>query len=526
MRLLLTLCAAACGVVSAFAQCPPIALSPAGSNDLPLAFTNQPYPTQVFTATGGTAPYAFSFEGTLPFGLRFEDGVLSGRPGEEGTFDFTVTATDANGCAGSQSYRIFGASPFLSRAGYTVTSGNGILEPGECNNLDLRLTNPGPSFVDEFQATLFSNTGGVRIVQGASTYPAIPVNGTRANATPFVVSIDPTVPCFSQAILVLRMTRSSDGLSIFYPFVLPIGQTANNYTIVPNGTASLPAGTLVPGSQRDDGLVPLTLPFGISLYGNHYPAGSVILACTNGNLQFDPTGSRAFANENLPATGSFTGGTFPARTATLFPFWDDLLLTDASAGIFTTVAGEAPNRTFTVQWRGSFFNDRSSRLRFAVQFTEGSLNFDFIYANAPGTSAGSATIGAQAGTTGPLFTQYAHIRTAPLTGGQRLTASLTTGVCNVGQSVCPAAPSFTSELPPATAYVGVPYTHTFTASGAPAPTFQITAGALPSGLTLSPDGQISGVPTAPAAPGTLSVTASNGLAPNATQTFNLRVFDR
>jgi len=60
---------------------------------------------------------------------------------------------------------------------------------------------------------------------------------------------------------------------------------------------------------------------------------------------------------------------------------------------------------------------------------------------------------------------------------------------------------------------------TLTANGLPAPTFTET-GNLPAGVTLSPDGTLSGTPAADAGglyP--ITVTASNGIAPDATQAF-------
>ena len=86
-------------------------------------------------------------------------------------------------------------------------------------------------------------------------------------------------------------------------------------------------------------------------------------------------------------------------------------------------------------------------------------------------------------------------------------------------------PAFTSALPPATAPTRILYTHNFTASGAPAATFAVTAGALPPGLTLSPSGFLTGTPTAVGTYSDITVTASNGVAPAATQTFGITVLD-
>lgn len=64
-----------------------------------------PYPNVSFLATGGTGPYTYSYEGTLPKGMSLSNGVLSGTPVVAGNSNsFTVTATDSNSNSSSQSY--------------------------------------------------------------------------------------------------------------------------------------------------------------------------------------------------------------------------------------------------------------------------------------------------------------------------------------------------------------------------------------------------------------------------------------
>jgi hypothetical protein len=93
---------------------------------------------------------------------------------------------------------------------------------------------------------------------------------------------------------------------------------------------------------------------------------------------------------------------------------------------------------------------------------------------------------------------------------------------NVRGTIFSAPPAFTDGPPPSSATLGTPYNFTYTASGSPAPTFSVTSGALPTGLTLSAAGVISGTPNAT---GTFTgtVTASNGVSPNATQNFSITV---
>ena len=85
-----------------------------------------------------------------------------------------------------------------------------------------------------------------------------------------------------------------------------------------------------------------------------------------------------------------------------------------------------------------------------------------------------------------------------------------------------APPQFTSPPPPE-AKRDVAYSHQFTASGLPQPSFTLTSGALPPGLTLSTDGLLAGTPTQAGTYANISVTAGNGMAPDATQTFSIVV---
>lgn len=84
----------------------------------------------------------------------------------------------------------------------------------------------------------------------------------------------------------------------------------------------------------------------------------------------------------------------------------------------------------------------------------------------------------------------------------------------------PVAPSITSGLPPGTGIVGVPYQFTSTATGTEPIGF--TASGLPTGLSMSEAGEISGIPNATGIfAGT--ITATNGTLPNATQAISVTI---
>ena len=90
--------------------CPLITVNPA---TLPNGIVGSPYNATI-SATGGAAPFAFSVTGgALPGGLSLgpTTGAITGTPTLAGTFNFTITATDSNGCAGSRAYTVMIATP-------------------------------------------------------------------------------------------------------------------------------------------------------------------------------------------------------------------------------------------------------------------------------------------------------------------------------------------------------------------------------------------------------------------------------
>ena len=74
-------------------------------------------------------------------------------------------------------------------------------------------------------------------------------------------------------------------------------------------------------------------------------------------------------------------------------------------------------------------------------------------------------------------------------------------------------------------YVGLAYSHAFSsATGSPPASFAVTAGSLPGGLALSADGVLPGTPTS-AGTFDFTVTASNGLFADASESFSITVID-
>jgi uncharacterized protein (TIGR03437 family) len=192
----------------------PSPVAPATVAVLPAGVAGSGY-SQTITAAGGTAPYSFAVTaGTLPPGLALDSstGVISGALGTVGTYNFTVTASDAT-CANSQAYSITAACPavvlsalpggtFGAAYGATITAlpaGSyaysvtaGALPPG------LTLTPAGllsgaPTRAGAFNFTVMASGGGGCVGSQAYSFAVAKAATTLAVAAPA------SVPTYGQA---------------------------------------------------------------------------------------------------------------------------------------------------------------------------------------------------------------------------------------------------------------------------------------------------------------------------------------
>ncbi|MGE0464234.1 MAG: FG-GAP-like repeat-containing protein [Vicinamibacterales bacterium] len=131
---------------------------------LPPANVDQPF--AVAFTTDGVAPVALSVTGTLPAGLTFTGSALSGTPLAGGTYDFTVSATDAAGCAGSRAYSLVVNSSLNALA---VGPGAGV--PGVVRHFE---PNGTQTQGGEYAPFTTAWTGGVRVARGDITRDGVP----------------------------------------------------------------------------------------------------------------------------------------------------------------------------------------------------------------------------------------------------------------------------------------------------------------------------------------------------------------
>ena len=109
-------------------------------------------------------------------------------------------------------------------AGATVSSGNGnhSIDPNECNNISVIISNRTGFAMTGISAVLSTTNIGALVTQPYSAYPNVPANGKGTNMTSFQVSTLPTFQCGSDLSLRLTVFTASHG-AFTVPVVLDSG---------------------------------------------------------------------------------------------------------------------------------------------------------------------------------------------------------------------------------------------------------------------------------------------------------------
>ena len=515
--------------------------------------------SQTITVTGGVSPHGFAVtSGSLPTGLTLTSGgVLSGTSFEVGTFNFTVTATDANGQTGARAYTVTIAAPTLTLtpAAGTLTAPYGVAysqtftaggSPGPYNYV---LTGALPAGVT-FSGNTLSGTptapGSYPItvtatdtsLTGAGAPFSIVQNYTLNVPAPAIVIAPATLPN-TTAGLAYSQTPSASGGAAPYTFAvtagaLPTGlslgsggalsgtttaagtfnftvtatdvngQTASNaYTVVvavPTITltpATLPGGTAGVAYTQTLTIVGGIAPYTVTQTGA-LPAGLTFNAATR-TFSGTPTQAGTF-NISVTATDS-TGGTAATVTNNYVLTIATPTLTLTPATVPAGTAGVAYNQTFVAS---------GGIAPYAYTLSAGALPAGMTL-TAAGVLSGTPTV---AGTFNfsVTATDSTTGTAATVTNAYTLTLSAPTIVINP------------ATLPGADQSIA--YSQTLVATGGTAPyTFAISAGALPAGLTLSATGDLSGTPSVTGV-FNFTVTATDALAFTGTRVYALTIVNR
>ncbi|MFS8422651.1 autotransporter domain-containing protein [Xanthomonas campestris pv. incanae] len=252
---------------------------------LPAATRGTAY-SQTLSASGGTAPYTYAVSaGNVPAGLTLaSNGTLSGTATVEGSFNFTVTATDANIFTASQAYAVTVAGP----------------------NLALPASNlPAGTAGQAYTAAISPATGGTAPYSYALTAGALP-SGVVLDAATGALSGTPTVSgTFNFTLTVTDSTPS------------PAAQANQSYTLSIAGATLVPSQPTLPPAVRGTPYSQVltatggVAPYTYSVASGTLPAGLTL--ASNGVLSGTPTaeGSTSFTIAvadagNATATQAYT----------------------------------------------------------------------------------------------------------------------------------------------------------------------------------------------------------------------------
>ncbi|MDN2708995.1 putative Ig domain-containing protein [Janthinobacterium sp. SUN118] len=434
---------------------PTITIAP---STLPAATVGAAY-SQSVTASNGFAPYGYAISaGTLPAGLTLNaaTGVLSGTPTAGGSFNFTVRATDSstgNGpYSGARAYSLTVSAPTISVTPTVMPA----MTAGVAYSQSISAAGGTAPYT-------YAITGG-SVPTGLSLAANGTLSGTPTAAGPFNFTV--------------TATDSSTGTGAPYT-----GSRAYSVTVAAGApVAGAASATVAFGSGST--AIPLNLSGGA--------ATSVAVA----SAALHGTATAIGTSITYTPTAGYGGPDTFTYTAT------NGVGTSAPATVTITVAGP------TITILPSTVPAATVGAAYSQSVTASNGFAPYGYAISSGTLPAGLTLNAATGV----------LSGTPTAGGSfnftvRATDSATgsgpySGARAYAMTVsAPTVAVAPTTLPAMTA--GVVYSQSITATGGTAPhSYAIAAGSVPTGLSLAPDGTLSGTPTT-AGPYNFTVTATD-----------------
>jgi sugar lactone lactonase YvrE len=491
-----------------------------------------------FTVTASGFPTPTLNEiGTLPSGVTFSAGVLSGTPAANtgGSYPITITASNGVGSNATQSFTLtINQSPAVTSTAATT------LTVGSLGSFTVTASGfPAPTFSETGAlpaGVTFSPAGVFSGTPAANTGGSYPItitasNSVGSNATQsFALTINqaPAVTSAGVAIFTVGSPGSFTVTASGFP-----GPTFSESEALPGGVtfaAGVLSGTPAPNTAGNYNIT-ITASNGVGSNATQSFALTVAqnLAITSAaatTFTVGSSGSFTVTTSGFPGPAFSETGALPAGVT-------------LSAGVLsgTPAANTAGNYNITITASNAVGPNATQSFTLTINqapivtsavgttFTVGSLGSFKVTASGFPASTFSETGALPAGVTFAAGV-LSGIPAANTAGNYPMTIIASNGVGSNGTQpftlTINQAPAVTSAA--ATTFtVAIPGSFTVTGSGFPAPTFS-ESGALPAGVTLSPAGVLGG--TAAANTGgsyPIAITASNGVGANATQSFTLTI---
>jgi hypothetical protein len=525
------------------------------TSSLPSAAAGAVYPSTTLTANGGTGTgYTWSISaGTLPTGLSLSSaGVLSGTlSNTAATSTFTVQATDSASNSGTKQFTITVYPPLVISAGALPTG-----TPGS------------PYTATTLSATGGTGTGYTWTVSSGSLPAGLTLSSTGA--------LSGTLTSSAVTSTFTVQVQDSAGNTATRQFTIGVTLTITT-TALPGGTAGAPyttttltaaggngqgytwfvsSGRLVSGlSLNNAGVLSGSIPMGANTFSFTVQvldsigdsATQQFTITINSQLTIDtatlPTGTAGspYTSTRLTASGgtgsgytwSLTAGTLPAG------------LSLSSAGVLSgTLSGTAVTSTFTIQVQDNGSNTATKQLSITVNpalaITTASLpagTVNSAYTSTTLTASGGSGSGYTWSISGGTLPAGLSLSSAGVLSGtlsntattSTFTVQVTDNASNTATkqftiTVNGAIGITTASLPAGVAGASYQST-TLAATGGTGSgyTWSVSAGTLPSGLTLSSAGVVSGTLSNTATTATFTVQVTDSGNNSASKQFTITV---
>ncbi|HXR14088.1 MAG TPA: hypothetical protein VN740_05455 [Solirubrobacteraceae bacterium] len=173
------------GLLTAY-QCTAVSSAPSA---LPNGQVGAAY-SQPLSGVGGTAPYAFAYQGALPPGVTLSPaGLLSGTPTQGGPFAFQALITDNNGCFGAQSYSVTVQDAPAGGTGGTGSTGAGT-SSSPCPPVPPISVGPTMIVFSAYAQVPLTITGGTPPYQVVTSGGAVVEHDTTDSPSGWSISVD------------------------------------------------------------------------------------------------------------------------------------------------------------------------------------------------------------------------------------------------------------------------------------------------------------------------------------------------
>jgi len=382
--------------------CPSINVAPTSLSNLTLgtAFS------QPFTESGGVGIITWLETGTLPPGLTFVGGLLSGSPTQAGNFSFTIVATDENSCTGNVSFSSLSVAPAPASVidNETITVTDTPTFPDVADSETITVSDQVSITVSQSQTITFGTAPTV-VVGGSGMLSATASSGlpvTFSSTTPAICSV---------------AGSTVTGLAVG-PCIVAANQPGNaNYSPAPQVTQTI-------SISASTGLSPATLTFGDQLVGSTSATRTVTL--TN-------AGTAAVTVGAITTTADFT---HPSKTCTATlaagsSCTISVAFAPKAAGVFTGTLTVGTNGTVALSGTGIVPSASIAPATYTfknqqVDTTSAVETFTYTNTGVVSITVSSVTL------TGPAATNYV-IASDPCTG-VTLAAGAT---CDVGVTFTP-----------------------------------------------------------------------------------------